>query len=112
MNEWWQAIITLAIGYVAGVITCLLCRRRVSDGIGKRADDIGQLVGGVGESVERAEAGINESVGAGESVAESVERLSDTSDELENTIADARGSVGRIKDLIEAERKRNEQSED
>ena len=111
MNEWWQAILTLAIGFVLGVIASILFRRRVSDNVGERTDNVGQLIDEVGDSVERTEEGIGESVGTSESVADSVERLTDTSTEFEDTIADARGAVGRIKDLIEAERKRNEKSE-
>ena len=119
MDEWWKALITLAIGFVLGFIACLLFRRRgVSDGTGTGADSVGQLIDEVGDAVTGAGERADESVrlagdvaDTGESVAESVERLSDGNAESQNAIREARESVGRIKDLIEAERKRNEQPE-
>ena len=113
MNEWWQAIITLAIGFALGVVACLLFRKRgVSDGTGTGADSVGQLVDEVVGSVSGAEERVGESVRTSESVAESVGRLADTSDESERAIREAEESVGRIRKLIEAERERDEKLKD
>ena len=112
MDDCWQTLIVFAIGFILGYLACLFFGRRFSDDVDERTDSVGQCVDEIGESVEDAEDRIGESVRTSESVADSVDRLSDTSAELEDTIADARSAVGRIKDLVEAERKRNEKSED
>ena len=112
MDEWWKALITLAIGFVLGFIACLLFRRRgVSDGTGTGADSVGQLIDEVGESVTGAGERIDESVRTGESVAESVERLTDGNTESKEAIREAEESVGRIRKLIEQERERNAKAE-
>ena len=110
MNEWWQAIITLAIGFVLGVVATLLFRKRVSDSIGERTEQLGQCVDEIGDSVGRADERVGESVSTSESVAESVERLKDGTDGLEDAIGEARGSVDRLRELIEAERERSQQT--
>lgn len=116
MNEWWKALITLAIGFVLGVIASILFRKRgVSDGTGTGADSVGQRIDEVVGTVTGAEERVGESVGTAsdiagtsESVGESVERLTDGNDESERAIAEAEESVARIRRLIKEERERIE----
>ena len=118
MNEWWQAIITLAVGFALGVIATLLFRRSVSGRTGERADSVEQCIGELGELIDGAEAGVDESVKvcdelADESggVAESVGRLTEGADSIEGAVRDARASVERLKELVRRERERTHEAE-
>ena len=110
MDEWVKAIITLAGGFVLGIIASFLFRR-LSDGTGEGAEQLGQRIDEVVDGITGAEERAAESVGLVNEVTESVDRLSEGSDKSEGAIADAEESVGRIRKLIEEERKRNEKPE-
>ena len=107
MDEWVKAIITLAGGFVLGIIASFLFRR-LSDGTGEGAEQFGQRIDEVVDGVTGAEKRAAESVGLVNEVTESVDRLSEGSDKSDGAIADAEESVGRIRKLIEEERKRTE----
>ena len=118
-RPWWKTVLVFLGGLVTGLVAVILGRKRFSERTRGGINDVGQCVDEIGESVERAEERVGKSVDTAnglaetsESVAESVERLTDGNDKIEDAISDARESVGRLKSLIEAERKRNEQSAD
>jgi methyl-accepting chemotaxis protein len=110
----WGYILSVLGGFVLGLLTYLgLRRNRVSDEVGERVDSTGQQLDKVVNGVTGAEERNRESVGTvGElaeesrAVADSVGRISEGADSLEDGIEDARGSVGRLKDLIRQERER------
>jgi len=119
MDEWWKALITLAVGIVLGYLLRLLVERRVSDGTGGRVDDVGKLIDDVVDRSAGAEKRAEESVeladdvaGTGERAADSVKRVSEGSDRIEEAVGDAKKSVGRIRDLIDGERKKDAEPSD
>ena len=117
MDEWVKAIITLAGGFVLGIIASFLFRR-LSDGTGEGAEQFGQRIDEVVDGVTGAEERASESVGlvsdvedTSRGVEQSVERLSDSTDRAEDAVSDARESVGRIRELIKRERETDKADE-
>ena len=118
MNEWWQAILTFVVGVAVGVVSTLLFRRGFSGRAGERADEVGRIIGELGDSIDETEERAGQSVelvgdvaDTGRGIGESVGRLTEGADSVEDAVRDSRKSVERLKELIRRERERIEQTQ-